>query len=129
MKFLPPKAHVVLIIVKQFGTGVIISTAFIHLYTHAQLMFSNPCLGTLGFEGTTAAVVMAGLFLSFLVEFVGQRIVRHKMAHAPCCSSWFRPETVSILVMEAGIIFHSVRTYFCFSPFVLLSNTRANHAF
>ncbi|ROT38060.1 zinc/iron transporter protein [Sodiomyces alkalinus F11] len=108
MKLLPPKAHVVLIIIKQFGTGVIISTAFIHLYTHAQLMFSNPCLEGVEFEGTTAAIVMGGLFLSFLVEFIGQRIVRHKMSHRPFQSAWFRPETVSILVMEAGIIFHSV---------------------
>lgn len=108
MRYLPPKAHVVIIIIKQFGTGVIISTAFIHLYTHAQLQFQNPCLQGVNFEGTTAAIVMGGLFASFLVEFIGQRIVRAKMAKGIDARSWFRPETVSIIVLEAGILFHSV---------------------
>lgn len=109
MKFLPPKAHSIFIVIKQFGTGVVISTALIHLYTHAELMFKNPCLTGVDFEGTTAAVVMGGIFLSFFVEFVGQRIVRAKMAQGHDARSWFSPETVSILVLEAGILFHSIR--------------------
>lgn len=108
MRWLPPKAHVIFIIIKQFGTGVVISTALVHLYTHAELMFTNPCLTGITFEGTTAAVVMGGLFMSFLVEFIGQRFVRHKMAKGYDARSWFSPETVSILVLEAGIIFHSI---------------------
>ncbi|KAF1953470.1 Zip-domain-containing protein [Byssothecium circinans] len=66
---------VVFAALKQFGTGVILSTAFIHLFTHASLMFTNECLGELGYEGTTAAVFLAGLFLSFLVDYMGARIV------------------------------------------------------
>ncbi|KIX01591.1 uncharacterized protein Z518_09317 [Rhinocladiella mackenziei CBS 650.93] len=62
-------------IVKQFGTGVIVSTAFVHLYTHASLMFNNECLGTLDYEATTSAIVMAGIFLAFLFEYIGHRIV------------------------------------------------------
>ncbi|KAH6686433.1 zinc/iron transporter protein [Plectosphaerella plurivora] len=108
IRWLPPKAHVIFLIIKQFGTGVVISTALVHLYTHAELMFQNPCLTGITFEGTTAAVVMGGLFLSFLVEFIGQRVVRHKMAQGYNARSWFSPETVSILVLEAGIIFHSI---------------------
>ncbi|EHY59676.1 hypothetical protein ABEF92_008234 [Exophiala dermatitidis] len=61
--------------IKQFGTGVIISTAFVHLYTHATLMFTNECLGELEYEGTTSAIVMAGLFLAFLFEYLGHRYV------------------------------------------------------
>ncbi|RMD40855.1 hypothetical protein DV735_g4280, partial [Chaetothyriales sp. CBS 134920] len=61
--------------VKQFGTGVILSTALIHLFTHASLMFNNECLGVLEYEGTTAAIVMAGIILAFLFEFVGHRII------------------------------------------------------
>ncbi|KAM0327155.1 hypothetical protein ACHAQA_006286 [Verticillium albo-atrum] len=108
MRVLPSKLHVIFLIIKQFGTGVIISTAFVHLYTHAQLMFANPCLGALKFEGTTSAVVMAGIFLSFLVEYIGQRVVKSKLARGPDATSWFRPETVSIMVLEAGILFHSI---------------------
>lgn len=109
MKWLPARLHGVFIVVKQFGTGVVISTALIHLYTHAELMFKNPCLTSVTFEGTTAAVVMGGLFASFLVEFIGQRFVRSRIAKGYDGRSWFSPETVGILVLEAGILFHSIR--------------------
>ncbi|KAL1870703.1 high-affinity Zn(2+) transporter zrt1 [Diaporthe australafricana] len=134
----------VLTVVKQFGTGVIISTAFIHLYTHAQLMFSNECIGELSYEGTTSAIVMAGIFLSFLVEYVGLRAVAAHAARNPKTSTSTAqalgeqakdgqnsptseegrnrnafvsldhhhhtgPNShLSVLMMEAGIIFHSV---------------------
>nr|ALH21135.1 Zip family zinc transporter [Exophiala pisciphila] len=62
-------------IVKQFGTGVILSTAFIHLYTHATLMFNNQCLGSLEYEGTTSAIVMGGIILAFLFEYIGHRLI------------------------------------------------------
>ncbi|PVH95415.1 Zip-domain-containing protein [Periconia macrospinosa] len=76
--------NILFVVLKQFGTGVILSTAFIHLFTHAALMFGNDCLGELDYEGTTAAVFLAGLFLSFLVDYVGARIVlRRKGALAP----------------------------------------------
>ncbi|RMZ91263.1 hypothetical protein DV736_g1482, partial [Chaetothyriales sp. CBS 134916] len=61
--------------VKQFGTGVILSTAFIHLFTHASLMFNNECLGVLEYESTTSAVVMAGIVMAFLFEYIGHRII------------------------------------------------------
>ncbi|KAG6001892.1 hypothetical protein E4U21_003741 [Claviceps maximensis] len=111
---LPKKFSLLFTILKQFGTGVIISTAFVHLFVHASLMFGNKCLGDLGYEGTTAAILMAGIFLSFLVEYVGQRIV---LARARVTSLLSREqqarallsnEVVSILVMEAGILFHSL---------------------
>ncbi|KAJ9660911.1 high-affinity Zn(2+) transporter zrt1 [Neophaeococcomyces mojaviensis] len=64
--------------IKQFGTGIIISTAFVHLYTHAYLMFTNNCLTGIDYEATTSAVVMAGLFVAFLVEYSGYRYVISK---------------------------------------------------
>ncbi|EME89571.1 uncharacterized protein MYCFIDRAFT_160766 [Pseudocercospora fijiensis CIRAD86] len=73
-------AMTMLMVVKQFGTGIIIATAFIHLYTHAELMFSNECIGELGYEGTTSAIVMAGIFLSFLIDYCGHRYVAAKEA-------------------------------------------------
>ncbi|KAL6710606.1 high-affinity Zn(2+) transporter zrt1 [Coniothyrium glycines] len=68
--------NIVFVILKQFGTGIVISTAFVHLFTHAELMFGNECLGVLAFEGTTAAIFMAGLFLSFLADYLGARFVQ-----------------------------------------------------
>lgn len=38
-------------------------------------MFTNECLGELGYEATTSAIVMAGLFLAFLFEYIGHRII------------------------------------------------------
>ncbi|KAL0932501.1 ZIP zinc transporter [Colletotrichum truncatum] len=108
IKWMPTKTHTVFLILKQFGTGIIISTAFVHLYTHAQLMFANPCLGELKYEATTSAVVMAGIFLSFLVEFVGRRFVMAKMAANPSSTSRLSPKTFTVLVLECGIIFHSI---------------------
>ncbi|CEI69884.1 hypothetical protein FVEN_g7253 [Fusarium venenatum] len=113
-KMMPSKLNVVLIVLKQFGTGIIISTAFVHLYTHAFLMFSNQCIGDLGYEATTSALVMAGIFLSFLVEYIGNRIVLAKtrasadLSLAEKKSVWLSTEVVSVLVMELGILFHSL---------------------
>lgn len=76
-------------------------------------MFGNDCIGELGYEGTTSAIVMAGILLSFLVEFIGQRIVLAKTKSAISqghqAKAWLSTEVVSILVMEAGILFHSLR--------------------
>ncbi|KAF2730303.1 Zip-domain-containing protein [Polyplosphaeria fusca] len=129
---------------KQFGTGVVISTAFIHLFTHAQLLFANECLGELGYEGTTAAIFMAGLFLAFLVEYVGARFVgwrkrtrasalstpelgeensdgktaapageEHAVggdghADAQLHAATAVDEKLGVVVLEAGVIFHSL---------------------
>lgn len=68
--------NIIFVILKQFGTGIVISTAFVHLFTHADLMFGNQCLGELQYEGTTAAIFMAGLMLSFLVDYLGARFVQ-----------------------------------------------------
>ncbi|KAL3465023.1 ZIP zinc transporter-domain-containing protein [Aspergillus heterothallicus] len=145
-----------LTIVKQFGTGVILSTAFVHLYTHADLMFSNSCLTGVEYEATTSAIVMAGIFLSFLTEYLGHRYMCARAARSgaitPAAQPAEIPETtetgsnvsksaaeaatpdhhnhnhatlagfghhhggdptnpntkVSVLVMEAGVIFHSI---------------------
>ncbi|PNS16697.1 Anthranilate synthase component 1 [Sphaceloma murrayae] len=136
----------VLLQLKQFGTGVLVSTAFVHLYTHAELMLTNSCITwPERYEGTTAAIVMAGIFLSFLVEYVGSRIIM-RMGHgtinevASRDSSadsgeetskstagaslahlghgghnhvgtfYMHPQQqkLSVVVIEAGIIFHSI---------------------
>ncbi|KAI1206121.1 Zip-domain-containing protein [Annulohypoxylon truncatum] len=100
---LPRKFQTVFIVLKQFGTGVVIATAFVHLLTHAQLMFSNECIGELQYEGTTAAIVMAGLFLAFTVETISHRLARKFWTR-----SRYNDEVVGVAVLEAGIIFHSL---------------------
>ncbi|KAH9907816.1 Zip-domain-containing protein [Xylariomycetidae sp. FL2044] len=100
---LPAKLNIVFIVLKQFGTGVIISTAFIHLFTHAQLMLTNECLGEMKYEATTAALLMAGLFLTFVIEHGSHRIARKYWSR-----SKYGDEVISVMVLEAGIIFHSL---------------------
>lgn len=79
-------------------------------------MFSNECLGELQYESITAAILMAGLFLSFLIEYAGYRIVGWQAAkkregeEGETSGNDLRStEMVSIHVMEAGVIFHSLR--------------------
>ncbi|KAF2114280.1 ZIP zinc transporter-domain-containing protein [Lophiotrema nucula] len=89
--------HILFVILKQFGTGVVISTAFVHLLTHASLMFTNECLGELAYEATTAAIFMAGIFLSFAIEYLGARFVlwrQKKSAGAPPDTEATRTTTV-----------------------------------
>ncbi|KAL2257050.1 hypothetical protein VTK26DRAFT_730 [Humicola hyalothermophila] len=109
--------HIVFTILKQFGTGIIISTAFIHLFTHAVLMFRNECLGELEYEATAAAILMAGLFLSFLVEYAGSRFIQwhaskshhgHVESGHGHSSPLARTDMVNISVLEAGVVFHSL---------------------
>lgn len=38
-------------------------------------MFTNECLGELEYEATTSAVVVAGIFIAFLLEYIGHRII------------------------------------------------------
>ncbi|KAK3304112.1 ZIP zinc transporter [Chaetomium strumarium] len=103
---LPARFGIIFVALKQFGTGVIISTAFVHLFTHSYLMFTNECL-SLEYEGITAAIVMAGIFLSFAVDYVSHRL--SKMA----ATTWgpgasYNGDFVTVMVLEAGIIFHSL---------------------
>lgn len=137
---------IVFIMIKNFGAGVVISTALIHLMTHATLLFASECLGHLQYEGVVAAFIMAGIFLSFLVEYAGWRLVARRAdnaqlsetsstssvkeasgkqaakidegeigvvsdkTHAPGAATRGQRkfDLISVLVMEAGILFHSV---------------------
>jgi zinc transporter 1/2/3 len=116
-KFVSPR-NILFTILRQFGTGVIISTAFIHLFTHANLMFQSECLGELAYESTAAAILMGGIFISFLVEYAGLRLIQWhaaKAASAGVESNGLSPsvaaaksEMINITVLEAGVIFHSL---------------------
>ncbi|GAB1743923.1 hypothetical protein NU219Hw_g969t2 [Hortaea werneckii] len=137
--------HIVLLIIRQFGTGIIISTAFVHLFTHASLLFNNDCLTGVTYEATTAAILIAGLFVAFVAEYLVHRLVGGNGGHhhhgvtprsvggankgevegegadtranSPSSDEEAlnstekmstRELTSSVLVMECGIIFHSI---------------------
>lgn len=126
----------VFVVLKQFGTGVILSTALVHLLTHAQLLFANECVGELAYESTATAIVMAGVFLAFVFEYTfGRLLARRQKALASVTSELESNEEptkseaapvrtlgghdhhaplinpqdkTSVWLIEAGIIFHSI---------------------
>ncbi|KAH8885363.1 zinc/iron transporter protein [Thozetella sp. PMI_491] len=99
-RMLPGIVGPVFTVLKQFGTGVILSTAFVHLYTHATLMFTNECLTGIEYEGTTSAVVMAGIILSFIADYLCHRLTKTANSSTDAVTN--------VLVLEAGIVFHSL---------------------
>ncbi|KAI3403506.2 ZRT1 [Candida oxycetoniae] len=66
--------NIFITIVKQFGTGVVISTAFVHLMTHAALVWANSCLH-IGYEAVGPAITIAGIFVAFIVEYIAYRLL------------------------------------------------------
>lgn len=105
-------------------------------------MFGNQCLGTLQYEATATSIFMAGLFITFLIEYFGNRIALSRGKKHPqgddmepsATSSHTSPvsgtktgldsaianlghshghqgfpdDKISVFLMEAGIVFHSV---------------------
>lgn len=77
-------------------------------------MFGNACLkDRLDFEGTTAAIVMAGLVFAFFTDYGCHRLKESNMIAA---SSKFNDEFVNLIILELGIIFHSVCKLSCRVP-------------
>lgn len=104
-------------------------------------MFGSACLGGLKYEATTAAIVMCGVVLSFLPEYMGARIflwrmskhsipasptpeqnhdskgvetnaasVSHHLIHSGDAQEQSPAlQKLKVNIMEAGIIFHSLR--------------------
>ncbi|KAG5420033.1 ZRT1 [Candida metapsilosis] len=128
--------NMIITIIKQFGTGVIISTAFVHLLTHAFLMWSNECIH-LAYEATGASITMAGIFLAFVIEYIAYRFLSHRLNKLPAAkensseddaamkvatktvsddeetmslhgSSNAMHDKLSVIILEAGIVFHSI---------------------
>ena len=87
-------------------------------------MFENECLGILEYEGTASAILMAGLFLSFSVDYAGQRFAQwHSAKKAASVEGTSlglatrSAELVNVAMLEAGIVFHSLCECFMF-PYV-----------
>ena len=75
----------VFFVARHFGTGIILSTAFIHLLFHGFVMFQNECVGHMSYEATAPAISLAAAFITFLFDLVGARIVHktHSGSHLP----------------------------------------------
>ncbi|EST05378.1 Zinc/iron permease [Kalmanozyma brasiliensis GHG001] len=76
----------VFFVCRHFGTGVLISTAFVHLLSHAMLYWSNECVGELKYEATGPAIAMAAVWLVFLVDFFLLRALRKRSGAGSVCS-------------------------------------------
>lgn len=60
-------------LVRHFGTGVLIATAFVHLLPTAFLSLGNPCLGdfwTVKFPAMPGAISLGAIFLVTIIEMV-----------------------------------------------------------
>jgi zinc transporter 1/2/3 len=78
-------------------------------------MFQNECLGKLSYEATPAVILMAGVFVSFLADYSVQQILLWRSTkkgdtadeapRKPAVSA----ELVNVAILEAGIMFHSLR--------------------
>lgn len=79
------------------------------------MMFGNECIGELQYEGVTSAIVMAGLFISFIIEYFVHRAMRwqenkeNKSEGAMSPQALAKAELTNVTIMEVGIIFHSLR--------------------
>ena len=102
-------------------------------------MFSNECLGVLQYEATTAVIVIAGIMLSCLSDYIGNRILLRRISkihvsrlgpqetkkHGGVVPSQpsDKPEAfimtdnmagharLKVVILDAGIVFHSLRMY------------------
>ncbi|KAJ3319935.1 hypothetical protein HDV06_005834 [Boothiomyces sp. JEL0866] len=92
---------------KLFGCGVIISTAYIHMFVPANQIFMNDCLPELGYDA------FAGLFclIGTLITFGFQLLATKPMDINNCSYGTIEPRKTSKLaafILECGISFHSV---------------------
>lgn len=119
----------VMVVIRNFSIGVLISTALVHLMTHADLMWGSSCI-ELKYEATGTAITMAGIFLTFILEYGAHKFVMMRglkkvqqqtdeekkisdeetsvVSHEGHDHFLGANDKVSILAMEAGIVFHSI---------------------
>lgn len=70
----------VFFLARHFGTGIILSTAFVHLLFHGFVMFQNECIGHMSYEATAPAIAMAAAVVTAALDFVGTRAADRKAA-------------------------------------------------
>lgn len=68
----------VFFLARHFGTGIILSTAFVHLLYHGFVMFQNECVGKMSYEATAPAIAMAAAVVTAVLDFIGTRAADRK---------------------------------------------------
>lgn len=68
----------VFFLARHFGTGIILSTAFVHLLFHGFVMFQNECIGEMQYEATAPAIAMAAAVVTAALDFIGTRAADRK---------------------------------------------------
>lgn len=71
----------VFFLARHFGTGIILSTAFVHLLFHGFVMFQNECIGEMHYEATAPAIAMAAAVITAALDFLGTRAADCKASH------------------------------------------------
>jgi ZIP Zinc transporter. len=102
--------------------------------THAELMWGNSCISLI-YEATATSITMAGIFITFIIEYLGNRIVKWRASKNKISDTIdeegiekFEKDEVSpsssllnqvhgsispngkmsVMLLEAGILFHSI---------------------
>ncbi|RMY56829.1 hypothetical protein D0865_03438 [Hortaea werneckii] len=82
-----PQLHIpqwVLFVVRHFGTGVILSTAFVHLLPTAFKNLYNPCMGKFWhktYPNMPGAITLGAIFLVAMLEMGSHRYIAGSKAH------------------------------------------------
>lgn len=72
----------VFFLARHFGTGIILSTAFVHLLYHGFVMFQNECVGEMSYEATAPAIAMAAAVVTAVLDFIGTRAADRKASRS-----------------------------------------------
>ncbi|OXH28381.1 solute carrier family 39 (zinc transporter), member 1/2/3 [Cryptococcus neoformans] len=75
----------VFFVLKYFGSGIIISLAFVHLLIHAFFNLTSECVGNLEYESAAPAIAMATVIVVWLVDFLGSRYIARQNSYVPEC--------------------------------------------
>ncbi|KIR27527.1 solute carrier family 39 (zinc transporter), member 1/2/3 [Cryptococcus deuterogattii LA55] len=70
-------------ILKYFGSGIIISLAFVHLLIHAFFNLTSACVGDMDYESVAPAIAMATVIVVWLVDFFGSRYIARQNSCLP----------------------------------------------
>ncbi|KAK9463840.1 Zinc/iron permease [Lipomyces oligophaga] len=91
----------VMLVIKQFGAGVIVATAFIHLLPDAFETFDDPCIGEIQFDAWPGLLALVGVLITFVIDNLGHRIVAERIRSA-CLKLEQDSAARPLLAREAG---------------------------
>ncbi|KAJ3173939.1 high-affinity Zn(2+) transporter zrt1 [Geranomyces variabilis] len=74
---------------KLLGSGVILSTAFVHMLSPAQQQLTSPCLPQVfqDYGSWAGAIAICGILFTHFIQCVAVAAIRNKHSHAPATSA------------------------------------------